>query len=204
MKTPLCFALLLAVISTGCVTHAVQDHYRESRWYRAAEAPQLALFHSADGKDVVVRYSEARAGTGPATTRAYHLVPNARRIFAGQKPVFVEASETNGLKPIELLPAWTELAKLPSASGTDELRARLLSSGRGFTLIDLQRESEPFTLPAYEADGWRVAKAVAKVPAVAFDTVVTSYAFVAFAAIPMTYEAFGGIIVPAPRCPSKR
>lgn len=169
MKKPLCFALLLAVISTGCVTHAVQDYYRESHWLRAAEAPQVALFRSADGKDVVVRYAEARAGTGPATTRAYFLAPNARRIFAGHKPVFVDPSATNGLKPIELLPCSTELAKLSPPSGRGEVRARLLASGRGFTLIADQRESDPYTLPAYEAGGWRAAKAVATVPAVTFD-----------------------------------
>ncbi len=172
MKKPLCFALLLAVISTGCVTHAVQDYYRESHWWRAAEAPQLALFRSADGQDVLVRYSEARGGTGPATARAYYLAPNARRIFAGQKPVFVEPSVTNGLKPIELLPCSTELAKLSPPAGLGEMRARLLASGRGFTLITDQRESDPYTLPAYEAGGWRAAKAVATVPAIAFDSVM--------------------------------
>ena len=131
-------------------------------------SPQLAVFQSADRKDVLVRYTEARAGTCSPVTRAFYLAPNAAKIHENVKPEFVDSRLADGLTPLPMLPRAKSFKANPIPNRPD-LVARPISSGRGFTLIQNGRESEPYTLPSYETAGWRAAKAVLTIPAVAVD-----------------------------------
>lgn len=151
--------------------------------------PELKLFLTPDRSDVLVTYREVRGGAGASVPRAYLARANAAEIRANRKPVFVSADTTAAMQliPIDVPPSCG--SKLPRAAADPGLRARLSSSGSGFTLTQGQAELEYHPLPLYEADSARWRKRALVPLTVASDvagTAATVFA-VTFGQLPLTY-----------------
>src|SRR3954447_11488751 len=76
----------LALLLTGCATPALWEEGRFARYHEPADLPNLRLFHSKDGSDILVEYDEIREGSEAIQHRAYWLKPNLERLAARRKP----------------------------------------------------------------------------------------------------------------------
>ena len=142
--------------------------------------PELKLFLTPDRSDVLVTYREVRGGAGASVPRAYFARANAAEILANRKPAFVSADTAAALQPIPLDVPASCGSKLPRAAADPGLRARLSSSGSGFTLTRGNAELEYHPLPLYEADSARWRKRAFVPLTVANDIVGTTATAVAF------------------------
>lgn len=147
--------------------------------------PDLKLFLTPDRNDVLVTYREVRGGAGGSVSRAYFARANAAEILANRKPAFVSADTAAALQLIPLDVPASCGSKLPRAAADQGLRARLSSSGSGFTLTQGKAELEYHPLPLYEAASARWRKRAFIPFTVATDVVGTAATVAATVAVPV-------------------
>ncbi len=146
--------LLPIMLLVGCVlflsgcTTALWEHDRFAHYRYPAVPNHLQLGYSAERKDVLVQYKEAREEDDLIRNRTYWLEPNCARIGAGHKPKYVSAKEIPNLTPIPITNE-VMLTRL-----TTELHA--VVSYDSFTLYSGNQELNVYKLPVYAAASQRV------------------------------------------------
>src|SRR6266496_1888709 len=101
-----CF--LLSMLVSGCetvreysVTHKVWTNEEWRHFAGPAPSPHLAIFETANGDDILIRYDEISDTSGRIRRRAYLLYPNLERIREGKRPDFVEPALADGVQPMQ-------------------------------------------------------------------------------------------------------
>src|SRR5438105_11245111 len=89
----------LALLLNGCATPALWEEGRFARYHEPADSPNLRLFQSNQGPDILVEYDETREGSESVRHRAYWLEPNAERLTDRRKPKFVRVDRARSLQP---------------------------------------------------------------------------------------------------------
>ncbi len=114
-------AACLLLLGTGCetiekysLTYRLWDTGDLSKWSEPAPNPNLALFGTTNGADVLVHYDALSERHSTVERRAYYLRQNEARVAAGKKPKLVSVSVADGMKPIAVLPTPAAAANLPS------------------------------------------------------------------------------------------
>jgi len=175
----------LALLVTGCqtvekysLTHRLWDSSEWVKFNEPAPNPNLALFETSDGRDVLVQYDALSEKRSTVQRRAYYLRRNQEAIAAGNKPKFVKPLATEGMKRIEVLPLNTETNRLPGVAGYVAPN----EGGRRFTLLRPNESDAAFELPVYAETSGTVTRVVLTPLAVAGDTVMVGgvAAFVGF------------------------
>jgi hypothetical protein len=168
--------LLGLLLLTGCaaaehsMTHKLWDTGEFSRFSEPAAHPNLALFATADQRDVLVEYDAWSERHSRITRRAYFLGANTNRIARGEKPEFVAIMTASGMTEI---PVFTRAVLSTNPPPADTMFA-VTEDSRGFTLHCPTAPDATFDLPVYgESSG--TAKRLALTPlAVAGDATVVA------------------------------
>ena len=167
-------ALLLL---TGCqtvekysLTYRVWDTSEWAKFSEPAPNPNLALFETSDGRDVLVEYDALSEKRPTIQRRAYYLRQNHEAIASGSKPKFLKPLPDVGLKRIEILPlnTGTNLLLLPGVA------ACVIPNpgGHRFTLHRPKEADVTFELPVYSETSGTITRIVLTPLAVAGDTVM--------------------------------
>ena len=130
--------------------------------------PNAAFYQTADAKDTLVLYDEARGSGGRTSRRAYLLSANQHRIATGKQPHFVDPHLADNLPRILL----ETNAIGPSPNAYISPRVVILTSdGRAFSLFANGQEFGPYHLPIYKKAGSDVERAALTPVAVAGDVI---------------------------------
>lgn len=132
---------------TGHMWEATGNNHREP----AAKA-DLRLYHTTDGKDVLVRYNEEWESNGAAIKpRAFLLLANEKKLNAGKKPSFLSERKADELQSaaLEIIPEINQ-----HEPKTEELQAMVETDGRRFTLVSNGRGIGQYRLPTYSKVTW--------------------------------------------------
>lgn len=95
---PFVSSILLAVLSSGCVTYNMWSDSMLDRWNEPASDPHLRLFQS--GTNFLVVYDEYRERSDSNRTRAYFLNENQNRIRTNRRPAFTSTNAVRALAPV--------------------------------------------------------------------------------------------------------
>lgn len=132
---------------TGRMWEATGNNHRQP----AAHA-NLQLYHTIDGKDVLVRYNEEWENNGAAIKpRAFLLLANEKKLAAGKRPSFLserKAAETQSAS-LEIVSSSTT-----NAPKTEEMQAMIATDGRQFTLVSNGKSIGHYCLPTYSKVTW--------------------------------------------------
>jgi hypothetical protein len=142
----------LSLLLGGCATPALWEEGRFARFHEPADPPNLLLFHSKHGSDILVEYDETREGSDSIWRRAYWLEPNVERLRDRRKPQFVRADGSHGLEPIHV---FESPANLVPPVGTSSW-AVISTNGRAFTIWSPDKKMEEYELPVYRDASGRV------------------------------------------------
>src|SRR5258706_3698176 len=132
------FLATLALLLGGCATPALWEEARFARYHEPADRPNLRLFKSNHGSDILVEYDETREGSDSILRRAYLLEPNVERLRDRRKPEFVPAEESHGL---EAIPVFEPHGPLVPPAG-QACCAVVSTNGRTFTIYSLDKNME--------------------------------------------------------------
>lgn len=149
---PLMALTCLMFLLTGCetarkysFTYRLWDSEDLRKWSEPAPNPNLALFATPDGSDVLVRYDAFSEKHSAIECRAYYLHSNTARVAAGQRPVFVTPVQAESLRRIPVL----NFEAATNASGRPTDYAILAQEGRAFKLYGPVGRGDRFELPVY-------------------------------------------------------
>jgi hypothetical protein len=138
--------LLLAMpLLNGC-TALLWNKNTFAKYCYPATPPNLALFYSAERKDVLVQYDERREDDRKIHRRCYWLDSNSDRVRQGEPPRFVSTALAQRLPPVPRVEARTT----PPPAGLDGLYAVASAANEGFTLYAGDDELESYGLPKYD------------------------------------------------------
>ena len=184
------FLLLAAqvILLSGCATSAVWRAGQFARYCEPASPPDLRLFHSREGQDVLVEYSESREDDDSFLRRAYWLRQNEERLKQRRQPRFVSAEHETGLVSIPVLqpPAVPD----PTLAG---LYAVASTNGSAFTLYSAGKEEGSYELPVYKDESGRMKQVLLTPPAVVADAVIVG-GIVALATLPWWWTALNDVV----------
>ncbi len=168
--------LLVIALTSGCeavrnysVTHKVWTNEEWRHFAGPAPSPHLAIFETANGKDILVQYDEMSDTSGRIRRRAYLLYPNLERIRENKRPDFVKPALLESVKPIQLQDAPSPAADLQSTPGFYAVIAR---GGREFTVHRSGGTEGPYELPEYLKSNNTAARVLLTPLAVVADTVM--------------------------------
>lgn len=146
------FLATLAFLLGGCATPALWEEGRFARYHEPADSPNLRLFQSNHGSDILVEYDEIREGSESVRHRAYWLEPNAERLTERRKPKFVGDDRARSLEPI---PVFMSPAPLfPPAGGGSY--AVISTNGHAFTVFSPDKKMDEYELPVYRDASGRI------------------------------------------------
>ena len=114
--------------------------------YQAAQAPNINLSQTADHKDVLAEYDEARSKDTKIQRRAYFLYADDEIIKAGKKPRFLTAAAASKAQGVPLTIGYATNLNL---AGDMTLRAVLAEDKHHFTLTSNGRPIGTYQLPDY-------------------------------------------------------
>jgi len=168
------YALLLVLIAgpplllSGCATQALWEQGTLANYREPATQPNLTLFESTSGKDVLVLYDEATERNDSIRRRAYWLSKNSERIRARRKPHFVSVNAGKGLTSIPITDA-----PQPGAPAVPSGPYAITStSSQSFTLQWSDRQTGPYELPVYPDASGRTKQALLTPLTVAADLTI--------------------------------
>ena len=174
LARPLLSSLLAAsLMAAGAGCESVREHSLTVRLWEdeslrhpsmSAQEPNLALFRSPAGGDVLVIYDELREGADRTVRRAYFLDANLQRVKQRTKPVFVSADQADTMTPVPVI----HPGAMPPAPPYAVFRTNVCL----FTLRLETGERGPYALPVYEAGSAQVARATLTPFALVGDLVV--------------------------------
>ena len=130
-----------AMMLSGCATKAVWKEGQFARYHEPAPAPDIRLFRSSQGQDVLVEYNESNEGDESIRRRAYWLHENQERLNDHRKPRFVSIEQEQGLVSIPILKA----PAVPDPSLAGGLYAVASSKDDAFTLDAAGKEEGPMS-----------------------------------------------------------
>ena len=175
----LTLAVSVTLVTTGCETARDYSLTRklwsdgadlEGPYHRPAQQPNVQLFQTKTGDDLLVQYDELKDGRGTPTRRTYLLLENNSRTSAHQKPNFTAPTRIDELTAIPI-----RISAAPTAEPAtlyaviDEQRAQ-------FTLHGEQWDRCPYSLPKYSTDHTPVARVALTPLALAGDVVMVGLA----------------------------
>ena len=157
-----------AVLLSGC-TSALWEKERFARCHWPANPPNLQLFYSEPGRDLLAEYDEESEGATKAQRRAYWLEPNALAVAAERQPLFV--SVTN-VQDLVVVPVTDNLTNLPP-SAYQGIYAVVSTNGQSFSLCLGGKEPTDYRLTMYfTGSGQRVKQVLLTPLAVATDLTI--------------------------------
>jgi len=170
----------LALLVTGCstveqysLTYRLWDTGDLRKFSEPAPNPNLALFETTNGVDVLVEYDALSEKHSCIKRQAYHLHESEALIVGGKQPKLVRSAVRDGMKPIPVLPTpladTTRLPELPRYGVPSR-------EGRGFTLYRAMKQEESSDLPVYPETSGTPIRIVLTPFAVAGDTVMVGVA----------------------------
>ena len=168
---------LLAYVVTGCVTSALWEEGRFARFHEPAAPPNLRLFESPQGQDILVQYDEWLDVNETLRTRTYWLWQDRDSAKNPHKPAFVSSRTADGLLPVQI----HEMSAFAAQSNVG-LAAVMSWNPPGFTLYSGKKELGSHVLPVYE-DGSETAKKALHTPlAVTADAaIIAGYLYLLYA-----------------------
>ncbi|MDB6122702.1 MAG: hypothetical protein JWQ71_1695 [Pedosphaera sp.] len=108
-----------------------------------ARDPHLKVFAGLDGKDVLVQYDEEQEKNTAIKRRAFFLLANRERVWAGKQPRFVSPQTADKLQAIPLYQG-TNVIRTNAA-----LQVAFLPEARQLRVITSEGELGTFGLPVY-------------------------------------------------------
>ena len=143
---------------TGCVTSALWEDGRFTRFREPAAPPNLRLFESAQRQDILVKYDEWLDVNEKLKSRTYWLGQDRESSNNPHRPAFVSARTAEGLSPIPIYNASAFVAETNAG-----LAAVLVWNPTGFTLYSGDRVLGNYALPVYD-DGLATTKKILLTP----------------------------------------
>ena len=158
------------VVVTGCATSALWEEGRFAQFREPASPPNLRVFQSREGDDVLVCYDETGEDDSARRARAYWLVANHEPVENPHKPRFVSIKRSDGLTAIPILDV--TVTNAPSVG----LSAVALNGAHDFALRYGDKEMGNYDLPVYQQSSGRVKQVLLTPLAVVADlTIVGGY-----------------------------
>ena len=163
MKTTVKYAarflplLLILFLESGC-TYALWTNGNLDAYKEPAPNPNLRLYKSTQGDDVLVVYKEFSERNDATHTRAYWLNKNQKRVEKRHAPAFTRSRSIQGLQAIPLFGATQTCEKYPQGAYA-VYDPNVLS----FTLYADGLETGSYALPVYN-DHWGVVEKTALTP----------------------------------------
>lgn len=173
----LCLLAVLSCLMPGCVTSALWEEGRFTRFHEPAAPPGLRLFASPENQDILVQYDEWLDVNEKLKTRSYWLGQDRDSTTNPHKPAFVSGRAADGLSPLRIY----------EANGfnvqTNEGLAAVMSwNPPGFTLYSGGKELGSHLLPVYEDSSATTKKVLLTPLAVTADAgIVAGYLFLIYA-----------------------
>jgi len=155
------------ILLCGCTT-ALWDKNTFAHTYEPAKPANLQLFYSAEKRDVLVQYDEARDGAAAVRHRNYYADRNAERVNNHRRPHFTSLPEPQTLHQI---PITNELAALAPRS-LQGLYAARTDEENFFALYSKDQALDSYVLPTYPGRSQRVKQVLLTPFAVAIDCTV--------------------------------
>src|SRR5262245_57008595 len=190
---------LLSLVLCGCeavrdcsVTHKVWSNEEWRHFAGPAPSPQLTIFETANGDNILVQYDEMSDTSGRIRRRAYLLYPNLERIREGKRPDFVKPAQVNGAKLIQLQDS--PMSTSDDAHPTPGIYAVLSRGGREFTLYRAGGREGPYELPDYLKSNNTAARVLLTPLAVAADSVMVGLVASVVAAYMLANGHYGGSV----------
>jgi hypothetical protein len=140
-------ALLLVMampLLNGC-TALLWNRSTFANYCSPASPPNLALYYSAERKDLLVQYDEKCEHEKTVHRRYYWLDPNTDKVRRGGQPHFVSPALAEGLEPVPRF----EARASPPPLGLNGLYAVASGKNDWFTLYAGEKELEAYGLPKY-------------------------------------------------------
>lgn len=161
---------------TGHMWEVTGSNHREP-----AGNPNLKLYHTATGGEVLVRYDEELESSGAIKSRAFLLFANEKKLKNLRKPSFLSSDKAARIQssPIPIV-----LEPDTNAMASEDLQAFILPDKHHFTLVSKDRYIGTYCLPTYGTVTTRgvVARALFLPATVAGDVTVCGAVVGAFAA----------------------
>jgi hypothetical protein len=163
-------------LAAGCetykdfsLTHKLWTDEARCRHAEPAPQPRLALSEGRLTNEIVVQYDEVQEMKTQVQRRAYSLAPNLVCVAENRKPVFLDARDVVGLRPIPRVDSSEAATRAPAPPVCFLVPS---SESREFILFRNTVMEGPYELPVY-AESQGTALKVALTPfAVTADTVV--------------------------------
>jgi hypothetical protein len=144
-------ALFALAFTAGCastedagLTGRVWDHDNFKKFSLPDPHSDIAIFDTADHRDILVQYNAWSERKGKTTRLAYFLEANAVEIANGDKPNFVPLAAADTLSPIPILPAAALATNAPMTR-----TFAVTNNSRCFTLYRTGTAERKYELPVY-------------------------------------------------------
>lgn len=159
------------VVMSGCATSALWEEGRFAQFREPAASPNLRVFQSHRGDDVLVCYNEVREDGLAMRSRAYWLGANHEPVENPHKPRFVSTRQPDGLVAVPIF------SGVPSNAPPAGLYA-IATTTCAFALHSGEICLGNYELPVYEKSSGRVKQVLLTPFAFAADlTIVGGYLF---------------------------
>jgi hypothetical protein len=176
------------LLLSGCATSALWDEGRFARFHEPADEPNLRLFQSAQGDDVLVQYTEIRDTDEKQWQRAYWLHQNEKRVKERRKPHFIQTHKALALNPIPVIvPPATPIPCL-----NPDVYALASTNSGDFVLYLAGEKLGDYQLPVYRDASGRV-KQVLLTPVVFAADLTIVGGFIAYALLPGAWSGLNGV-----------
>jgi hypothetical protein len=143
-RQSLTIALLLPLLTSGCVTNALWNKTQLDDWNEPANDANVHLFEAFQQKDFLVVYDEYSERHDSIHTRAYFLNQNQKGVAQGQKPHFVNARLSHKLPPVPIFQTLPE-----SDTNFSQIIYAVISTNRQSFTIYSGKEKTDYSLAVY-------------------------------------------------------
>jgi hypothetical protein len=143
-RQSLAIALLLPLLTSGCVTDALWNKSQLDDWNEPANDANVHLFEASRQKDFLVVYDEYSERHDSIHTCAYFLNQNQKGVAQGQKPHFVDAGLSHQLPPVPIFQTLPE----SDANFSQMIYAVISTNKQSFTIYSGQKKTD-YNLAVY-------------------------------------------------------
>ena len=150
-RQSLTIALLLPLLTSGCVTNALWNKTQLDAWNEPANDANVHLFEAFQQKDFLVVYDEYSERHDSIHTRAYFL--NQKGVAQGQKPHFVSARLSHKLPPVPIFQTLPE-----SDTNFSQTIYAVISTNRQSFTIYSGKEKTDYSLAVYNDGRGQIAR----------------------------------------------